>query len=93
MYYYFVCILYNDPHSYVQVEYWTGEVGKWKEQIENAYNSNKWLLFFQVPKLRVLYDTLTAKKPSVSTIIQEIGFLFQRNAHTNEDFKSVVKVS
>ena len=63
------------------------------EKIENVHSSNKWLLFFRVPKLIVLCEALTAEKPSVPAIIQEIGFLFQRNAHTNEGFKSAVKVS
>ena len=76
-----------------RVEYWTGEEGKWMEKVENIHNSNKWLLFFRVPKLIVLYEALTAENPSVSAIIQEIGFLFQRNAHTSEDFKSAVNVS
>ena len=61
-------------------------------EVENLLSSNKWLLFFRVPKLMVLYEALTAKTPSVSAIIQEIGFLFKRNVHTSEIFKNAVKV-
>ena len=63
------------------------------KKVENIHNSNKWLLFFRVPKLIVLYEALTAEVPSLYAIIQEIGFLFQRNAHKNEDFKCAVEVS
>ena len=63
------------------------------KKVENLLNSNKWLLFFRVPKLILLYEALTAEKPSVPAIIQEIGFLFQRNAHANEGFRSAVEVS
>ena len=71
---------------------WMDEVGKWMHEVEKLYIHNKWLLFFRVPKLKVLYKTLTADKPSITTIIQEIGFLFQRNAHTSEGFQSAIKV-
>ena len=77
----------------MQVENWIGEERKWMEAVESVHNSNKWLLFFRVPKLIVLYEALTAKNPSIPAIIQEIGFLFQRNVHTSEVFKSAVKVS
>ena len=87
------CLFYNDPYLCMQVEYWEGEEEKWMGKVENLHNSNKWLLFFRVPKLIVLYEALTAESPSVPAIIQEIGFLFQRKAHTNESFKSAVTVS
>ena len=75
------------------LEKWMSEVDKWKEKVENLCNNNKWLYFFRVPKLMVLHEALTTENPSVHTIIQEIGFLFKRNAHASESFKSAVKVS
>ena len=97
---YYLHAHYNDPYLYMQVsatdsilENWKDKVGNWMEKVKSLHDSNKWLLFFRVPKLIMLYEALTTEKPSVVTIIQEIGFLFQRNAHTNKGFKSAVKVS
>ena len=65
----------------------------WREEVASLHRCNKWLLFFRVPKLMVLYKVLTADNPSVSSIIQEVGFLFKRDAHTSANFKDAVEVN
>ena len=38
-------------------------------------NQYKWLLFFSVPKLLLLYHLLQEEKPNLEAIVHEISFL------------------
>ncbi len=66
---------------------------EWINTMEELHSSYKWLLFFRVPKLMILCDLLRADKPCVSEIVQEIGFLFQRDAVSRALLQNVVRVS
>ena len=67
----------------------------WIKEVEQLHNSNKWLLFFRIPKLIALYEILKSKRCDVSKtrIHQEVGFLFQRDATTRQELDKALEVS
>ena len=62
-------------------------------KLEEVHSSYKWLLFFRVPKLMMLYEALAAEKPSVPAIIKEVGFLFKRDPDTRESLGTAITVN
>ena len=78
---------------YLQVIRAESILTEWMNKVEELHTSYKWLLFFRFPKLMVLYDLLRADKPCISEIVQEIGFLFQRDANSRALLQSVAMVS
>lgn len=64
----------------------------WNAKLENLHESYKWLLFFRVPKLLVLYDCLSVDVPLVDAVTTEVCFLFRRDQDTKKKLKSAVKV-
>ena len=67
----------------------------WIKEVEQLHNSNKWLLFFRIPKLIALYQILKSKRCDVSKtrIHQEVGFLFQRDVTTRQELDKALEVS
>jgi len=66
---------------------------KWVNEVEQLHSSYKWLLFFRIPKLIVVYEILRSEKCDVARVHQEISFLFQRNATTRQKLHEVIEVS
>lgn len=50
------------------------------------------LLYFSVPKLLHLYHGLTAHQPSLRTIVQDVGFLFENKPHVQAQLRDSVQV-
>ena len=67
-------------------------LAKWISEVEQLHNSNKWLLFFRIPKLLMLYKVLTSESCNVTTIHQEIGFLFQRDVTSRQELNKALEV-
>lgn len=65
----------------------------WITEVEQLHNSNKWLLFFRIPKLTVLYKVLTSESCDITRIHQEIGFLFQRDVNSRQELNKALQVS
>jgi len=65
----------------------------WVDEVEKLHNSNEWLLFFRIPKLIVLFETLRSEECDVARVHQEIGFLFQRDIPTRQKLHEAIKVS
>lgn len=77
------------------------ELADWNDQVEKLHSSYKWLLFFRVPKLRILNDLLIgyATQPSQDSdpqhllnIVREIGFLFRNDSETRKALEPIVEV-
>ena len=83
----------NTDFMYLQVTKAESTLTEWINKVEELHTSYKWLLFFRVPKLMILYDLLRADKPCISEIVQEIGFLFKRDAASRALLQGVVMVS
>ncbi len=66
---------------------------EWVDKLEEVHSHYKWLLFFRAPKLMMLYETLVAEKPSIPTIINEVGFLLKRDPDTRELLSTAIEVS
>ncbi len=65
----------------------------WLTEVEGLHAKYRWLLFFRVPKLMILYELISAEVLSPSTIISEIGFLFQNDPLTRVKLSPLVEVS
>ena len=66
---------------------------EWVNKLEKVHSTYKWLLFFRVPKLMMLYEALAAEEPSIPTIINEVGFLFKRDPDTRELLSTAIEVN
>ena len=84
--------VYYISHPNVQLSRAEGSFRNWVGEVEQLHNSNEWLLFFRIPKLTVLYETLTSEKCDVAMIQQEIGFLFQRDVATRQKLHAAIEV-
>ena len=58
---------------------------KWMERVAELRNEYKWLLFFSVPKLLLLYHLL--QDQNLAAIVHEISFLF---SNTQASWESAV---
>lgn len=85
----FVCFLF----FYTQVLDARDVLKTWISEVEQLHNSNKWLLFFRIPKLLLLYKVLTYESCDVTRIHQEIGFLFQRDVTSRQELNKALQVS
>ena len=56
----------------------------WLDDIKSLHNHNKWMVFFNVPKLMHLYRLLTSKFPQADEFCQEVGFVLARTADPME---------
>lgn len=85
------CLLFVFPHTQVLIA--RDVLKKWITEVEQLHNSNKWLLFFRIPKLLLLYKVLTYESCDVTRIHQEIGFLFQRDVTSRQELNRALEVS
>lgn len=65
----------------------------WLTEVEQLHNSNKWLLFFRIPKLIMLHEALMSERCDVARIHQEIGLLFHRDETTRQKLHEALEVS
>ena len=66
---------------------------RWEQQMSELRNQYKWLLFFSMPKLLVLYHLLQEMNPNLETIVHEISFLCSNTQEAWESALKMVKVS
>ena len=64
----------------------------WVREVDDLHSTNEWLLFFRVPKLMNLYETLQQSNPPVAAVAQEIGFLFKKDLITREVLQCSIQV-
>ena len=64
----------------------------WKIEVSQLRIQYQQLLFFTVPKLLHLYNTIVAEMPDINAIVQEVGFLFQNKPLVLQRLKEAVQV-
>ena len=67
------------------------ELNMWNKKVEQLHKEYKWLLFFRIPKLIHLSKHFEGSDSeyNVDRILQEIGFLLQRNCEKQVLFRDV----
>ena len=66
---------------------------RWEQQMTELRHQYKWLLFFSVPKLLLLYHLLQEENPNLEAIVHEIIFLCSNTQEAWESALKMVKVS
>ena len=66
---------------------------RWKQYMTELRHQYKWLLFFSVPKLLLLYHLLQEENPNLEAIVHEIIFLCSNTQEAWESALKIVKVS
>ena len=67
-------------------------LSKWREEVSQLRIQYEQLLFFSIPKLLHLFRMITAEKPEINAIVQEVGFLFQNKPLVLKKLKETVQV-
>lgn len=67
-------------------------LSKWREEVSLLRIQYEQLLFFSIPKLLHLFRMITAEKPDINAIVQEVGFLFQNKPLVLKKLKETVQV-
>ena len=66
---------------------------RWLQHVDELRNQYKWLLFFSVPKMLLLYHLLQEKNPNLGAIAHEISFLCCNEQAAWKNAQLVVEVS
>ena len=64
----------------------------WQEMVTSLRCEYEQLLYFTIPKLLHLYQNLIAETPSVGSIVNDVGILFQNKHAVKKQLKKTVKV-
>ncbi len=64
----------------------------WQLMVEALRNEHEQLLYFSIPKLLHLYHNLASDTPSVSSIVNDVGILFQNKHSIKKQLRKTVKV-
>ena len=65
----------------------------WVNRVDELRNQYKWLMFFSIPKMLLLYNLLIAKDPNLKAIVHEISFLCCNDQAVWQSVQVAVEVS